>query len=157
KCYTMKLCASSAVHRRTDGSIWRIVKLGATMSNLDHPRRILITGASRGIGRATALQLARRGHRVVLAARSKPQLTAVAAEIESRGNSSGIAPVDVTDGASVRDCVRQVLERGSLDVLVNCAGSLHQSEFRGQADEARRQEMELNYFGALAMTEAVLP
>ncbi len=127
------------------------------MSNLERPRRILITGASRGIGRETAIQLAQRGHRVVLAARSKPQLTALAAQLETRGGECEVAPVDVTKPASVRECVAQVLERGALDVLVNCAGSLHQSEFHAQSDEVRRREMELNYFGALAMTEAVLP
>ncbi len=120
-------------------------------------RRILITGASRGIGRATALELARAGHQVVVAARDEARLAQLASEIADARGACEVAPVDVTDDESVRACVARVLARGPVDVLLNNAGSLDQELFLAQPEATRRSEMELNYFGALRVTRAVLP
>jgi len=84
---------------------------------------ILVTGASQGIGRSIALACAGEGARVVVVARSQPQLEAVAIEIRSLGGETLAIPTDVTDEAQVGQMVDQVLERyGRVDGLVNSAG-----------------------------------
>ena len=128
------------------------------MGTLDQKQRILVTGASRGIGRATAFALAQRGHHVVLAARDASRLEAVAASIRELGRGEvEVAPMDVTDEASVRASVATVLERGPIDVLVNNAGIAHQGEFRAMEHSTQEEEMQLNYFGMLRVTRALLP
>ena len=84
---------------------------------------ILITGASRGIGRATALKLAERGASLTLAARGYPALAAVAEEARQRGGQAIAVPTDVTQPAQVADLVSEaVASYGKIDALVNCAG-----------------------------------
>jgi 3-oxoacyl-[acyl-carrier protein] reductase len=83
----------------------------------------LITGASRGIGRASALALAREGSTVVVVARTKQDLDDVVKAVESgRGRAKGIV-CDVTNSSEVGSCVKQTLEAfGRIDILVNNAG-----------------------------------
>lgn len=130
----------------------------ATLSRMSHspnePRRVLVTGASRGIGRQTALALARRGDRVVLCARSRSELEAIAERIGPRAE---VLPMDVTDDASVAAAIEAALARGPIDVLVNNAGVYDQRLFLDQDPAWQRREMEVNYFGALRVTRAVLP
>ncbi len=86
-------------------------------------RKALVTGASRGIGRAIALAFARHGADVAVAARSVEDLENVAAEIESLGQKSCVVPMDVCDEQAVRDGVdRAAEELDGLNVLVNNAG-----------------------------------
>lgn len=120
-------------------------------------RVALVTGASSGIGREASLQLARLGHRVVLAARGRSALDSVAAAIAAEGGSAEVLPVDVTDPAAVERAVRELLARGPCDVLVNNAGWCDQREWRLQSPDAQRAEMELNYWGAVNVTRALLP
>jgi NAD(P)-dependent dehydrogenase (short-subunit alcohol dehydrogenase family) len=83
----------------------------------------LITGASRGIGRATAVSLARGGYRLALAARGPTALEAVGHEMRAAGAEVLPVPTDVSDEAAVRDLVARTLERfGRIDSLVNGAG-----------------------------------
>lgn len=83
----------------------------------------LVTGASRGIGAATALTLAARGHDVALAARSVEDLETVAAGCDEHGARTLVVPTDVMEEQQVRDAVTRTAEElGSLDVLVNNAG-----------------------------------
>lgn len=112
---------------------------------------ILITGASRGIGREAALQLARAGHSLVLAARDRAALQAVAREC----GDAEVMVMDVSSDASVERAVAEL--RSPIDVLVNNAGSCDQATFLAQSDATRRAEMELNYWGALRVTRALLP
>ncbi|WP_236518078.1 SDR family NAD(P)-dependent oxidoreductase [Sandaracinus amylolyticus] len=72
-------------------------------------RRVLVTGASRGIGRATALALARRGDRLVLAARDELALRNVAREVVALGAEAIVIPCDVTDDASVSSAIERAL------------------------------------------------
>jgi short-subunit dehydrogenase len=117
-------------------------------------KTVVITGASSGIGRATALAMARRGARLILAARRREQLEKVAAECAVSG---AIAQVVVTDVSKREECVRLIVAAGRVDVLVNNAGF---AIFDGIAD-AKSDELEAmmgtNYFGAVHCTQAVLP
>ena len=85
-------------------------------------RVALITGASQGIGRATALLFAERGARVVLAARSADKLAAVEAEINQAGGQALAVTLDVADEEQVKSGIKQALEHfGHIDILVNNA------------------------------------
>jgi 3-oxoacyl-[acyl-carrier protein] reductase len=86
-------------------------------------RVAVVTGASRGIGRATALALARSGYRLTLAARGHEALEAVAVEARAAGAEALAVPTDVTDEAAVHSLIEAVSERfAGVDALVNAAG-----------------------------------
>ena len=116
------------------------------------PRVILVTGSSSGIGRATAVEAAERGHRVFASARRPEDL----AELAARGIDT--LSLDVTDDASVTRGVADVLGKvGRIDALVNNAGYGQYGAIEVvTADEWRRQ-FDVNLFGALAVLRAVLP
>jgi len=128
-----------------------------SMKFLSTPRRILITGASQGIGRATALALAGQGHSLVLAARNADTLHAVADEVRRAGGRAQTVVLDLTDSDSVHRGVGEVLAPGPLDVLVNNAGNCWQREFLSCSETDLQQEMDLNFFGAQRMIHALLP
>jgi 3-oxoacyl-[acyl-carrier protein] reductase len=82
----------------------------------------LVTGASQGIGRATALALAEAGAKVAVAARNTEKLASLASEIAGAGGEALAVPMDVADGAQVKAGFQQLLAKfGSLDILVNNA------------------------------------
>ena len=88
------------------------------------PKVVLITGASSGIGEATARRLAAAGHHVVLGARRTDRLAALTKDIEAEGGSAMALELDVTDPASVNAFVATAHDRhGRVDVLVNNAGA----------------------------------
>jgi len=85
--------------------------------------RVIITGASQGIGRALALEFSGRGARVALAARSEPALDELATEIRGQGGEAVVIPTDVTVPAQVERMARETIRAlGGIDVLVNNAG-----------------------------------
>ncbi len=118
----------------------------------------VVTGASAGIGRATALALAGRGTRVALAARRLQRLQALAAEIEAKGGTALAVSCDVTDRAQVAALVEAV-ERafGHLDVLVNNAGVPGGGRFDELSWDQVEQVVRVNLLGVLACTHAFLP
>jgi len=117
-------------------------------------KNVVITGASSGIGRATALEMARRGANVVLAARRANRLEQVAAECRALGVNAIVVPTDVANAA---ECRRLIDTAGEVDVLVNNAGfAIFSSIPDANADEARAM-IETNYLGAFHCTQAVLP
>ena len=118
----------------------------------------LVTGASSGIGAATAKALAAEGAAVALLARRADRLADLKTDIESVGGTAVVVPADVTDAEDVSTAVqRTVAELGRLDTVVNNAG-LMQS---GPAAEARLQDWDdmvaVNVQGVLYVTRAALP
>ncbi|MFW6076947.1 MAG: 3-oxoacyl-[acyl-carrier-protein] reductase [Hyphomicrobiales bacterium] len=102
----------------------------------DGPRIALVTGASRGIGAATAHALAAQGRHVVCAARSADRLEQVKQEIESAGGSASITTCDISDGQQIAQMVEAVAdEHGRLDILVNNAGVTRDNLLLRMSDE----------------------
>jgi NAD(P)-dependent dehydrogenase (short-subunit alcohol dehydrogenase family) len=118
----------------------------------------LITGASSGIGRATALRLASLGVQVALASRNREVLEQVRAEIEQAGGAALVAPTDVTQAEQVRQAVAATVERfGKLDLLLACAGLSMRAYFDGSQLDALERVMRVNFFGTLYATHFALP
>ncbi|MHA7959539.1 SDR family NAD(P)-dependent oxidoreductase [Streptomyces sp. L500] len=118
-------------------------------------RTAVITGASSGIGAATARRLATDGYRVVLTARREDRLTALAEELTAAGHDALVHVLDVTDRAAV-DAFARTLDR--VDVLVNNAGGAIGAETVATADPADWRTMyETNVLGTLNTTQALLP
>jgi NAD(P)-dependent dehydrogenase (short-subunit alcohol dehydrogenase family) len=119
---------------------------------------VVITGASSGIGRATAHALAEHGASVVLAARSEQILREVAKECEAAGGRALAVPTDVTDKEAVQDLARQAADHfGRIDVWVNNAGVMAYGYFEQIPDETYRQVIETNLFGSINGARAALP
>ena len=121
-------------------------------------RSVLLTGATGGIGRATALRLARSGARLTLVARTEERLRALASEVEALGGEALAVPADVTVLDDGSRAVQQALARfQALDALVNNAGV----GYLRAVDEATEAEIEemvrLNLLGTVRMTRAALP
>ncbi len=119
---------------------------------------VLITGANSGIGRATALRLAAEGHRGFAAMRDTSKGGKLRELAGERGVSVETVELDVTDDASVRHGVEQVLEQaGHLDTLVNNAGIGWNATTEDIDVEAAKLTFETNYWGAIRCIQAVLP
>jgi NADP-dependent 3-hydroxy acid dehydrogenase YdfG len=117
----------------------------------------LVTGASSGIGEATALALAAEGAAVAIAARRRDRLDALADKINAQGRAL-VLETDVTDEAQVRAMVDQtVTVLGGLDVLINNAGVMLLGPILDAPTEEWRRMVELNLLGLLYCTHAALP
>lgn len=118
----------------------------------------MVTGASSGIGRATALALARKGARVVLAARNVPALEALAVEIEQLGQAALVCQTDVTRPEEIRMLIGKVLsDWGRIDVLVTSSGQYIRSPIRELTLPLAEQSMRVNFYGAISVALGVLP
>ena len=123
-------------------------------------RRVLVTGASSGIGAATARACAERGATVLLVARRAGGLTQVQREIEERGGTAAAYPCDLTDAAAVDDLVARVLgEHGGVDLLVNNAGRSIRRSIALSYDRMHDFErtMAINYFAPVRLMLGLLP
>lgn len=122
-------------------------------------RRVLVTGASSGIGRATALAIAAAGGRPALLARSVSTLDDVAAEIAARtGPDAVVVPADVADPSATTAAVeRAAAELGGLDAVVNAAGVVRPGDMRTTGPDDWRLTFEVNVLGLLHVTHASLP
>lgn len=121
-------------------------------------RRIILTGASEGIGRALALELAGGGARLALAARDRERLESLAQECRSRGGDARALPTDVTSQQDCEWLVNETLAAfGGVDVLVHNAGITMWSRFDALQDLSIFERiMEVNYFAPVRLTALAL-
>ena len=121
---------------------------------------VVVTGASSGIGRATAQLLARNGARVMLVSRTKEKLEELKREIESEGGTAFVYPADLSDLDACDAMIHQVLaDHGRVDILINNAGRSIRRSIEASYDRFHdfQRTMQLNYFGAVRLLLAVLP
>ncbi len=131
------------------------------MSPFTHPfthKRALVTGASGGIGRALALELARVGVDQVLVARREDKLSAVVTEIQRLGRRAEAVDGDITDPTVRLRALEVAREKlGGLEILVNNAGVSAHGRFADAAPERLRPIMETNFFAPVELIRAALP
>jgi thioester reductase-like protein/NADP-dependent 3-hydroxy acid dehydrogenase YdfG len=123
-------------------------------------RHVIITGASSGIGRASAIAIAERGATVFALARNADALDQLVAEIRANGGQAHAFTCDVTDSTSVEHTVKDILGRfDHVDYLVNNAGRSIRRSVVNSTDRLHDYErvMAVNYFGAVRMVLALLP
>jgi len=124
--------------------------MGKHSGNGEPGQSVLITGATSGIGRATATLLARKGYRVFGTGRNPPS-----AQLDG----FTLLPLEVTSNESVAACVAEVKRQtdGQIDILINNVGTGILGAAEESSAEQVRQLFEINFFGAVRMTNAVLP
>lgn len=124
-------------------------------------RTVLVTGASRGLGRGMSLALAQAGARVVAASRNAETLEALRADIEGAGGVCIVRPTDVTDSEDVNALIAAAIaEAGRVDVLINNAGGLLtdvERPFTELSDAEWRTELALNLDAPFYTSRAILP
>jgi len=119
-------------------------------------RLALVTGASRGIGRAIAERLARDGMRVVCAARSEGAIAEVAASLAGDGHVA--VKMDVGDADAMASALAEISERaGTVDVLIHNAGVAESKPYHRSDDEMWERMMTVNALGPMRLTRALLP
>jgi NAD(P)-dependent dehydrogenase (short-subunit alcohol dehydrogenase family) len=119
---------------------------------------VLITGTSSGVGLATAVAAAAAGWTTVATLRDPARATALRAAAEAAGVSLDVRALDVTDAASIARCVQDVVQtHGGLDAVVNNAGAAHVGTVETDDMAAFRACLEVNFFGVVALTRAVMP
>ena len=120
--------------------------------------RVLVTGASQGIGRGLGVIAAKRGCRVLAAARSQPLLDELAAEVRAAGGTIETVACDITKPADRQAMVDAAMRHfGGLDVLINNAGIGATGHFMDSDPETLRSIFETNFFGLTETTRAFLP
>ncbi|HPN71210.1 MAG TPA: SDR family oxidoreductase, partial [Saprospiraceae bacterium] len=119
---------------------------------------IIITGASSGIGEATALKLSKEGAKVVLSARRKEKLTDLKKIIEDQGGHALVVAADVTKKADMEKLVAKTLEvYGTIDAIINNAGLMPLSYVKNLKTDEWEQMVDVNIKGVLNGVAAVLP
>jgi len=116
-------------------------------------KTVWVTGASSGIGEAIAAAFSREGARVILSARNAAELERVRASCDEPQRHL-VLPLDLTDEASIRRAAEQA---GDVDVVVHSGGVSQRSLAMETALDVERSIMDLNFFGTVALTKAVLP
>jgi len=118
----------------------------------------IVTGASSGIGRATAIALANHGARVALVARRQALLEKVAGEIKALNNEAFVIPTDVKDRKQVELMVNTVLSHwGQIDILVSNAGDYIRAPIINLNVQDIQRSMDINFYGGIYAILAVLP
>ena len=120
---------------------------------------VVVTGASSGIGKYSAIEFAKEGADLALVSRSKEKLERVAEEIKAFGGEVVVIPADVSSETQVNEAVKNIISQfGTIDILFNNAGSsevgvVEDSDFVENA----RKLIDVDYFGTIYFTRAVLP
>jgi dehydrogenase/reductase SDR family member 7B len=119
---------------------------------------VWLTGASSGIGKALALQLAKKGCKLVLSARRESDLLQVVQEGNFQLENTLLIPFDLNDTSRASEYVDQIISKfGRIDVLVNNGGFSQRAEAKDTSMELSRELLEVNFFSAVALSKAVLP
>jgi NAD(P)-dependent dehydrogenase (short-subunit alcohol dehydrogenase family) len=142
--------------RNLDPDLFRDRSLASVIKG----KKVLITGASSGIGLETALKVGEAGGEVLLVSRTREKLEEVASQIEELGGTAHVHPADLSDLEDIDRLAAEVLEQHSgVDVLVNNAGRSIRRSVERSYDRFHDFErtMQLNYFGALKLILAFLP
>jgi NAD(P)-dependent dehydrogenase (short-subunit alcohol dehydrogenase family) len=142
--------------RNLDPDLFRDRSLASVIKG----KKVLITGASSGIGLETALKVGEAGGEVLLVSRTREKLEEVASQIEELGGTAHVHPADLSDLEDIDRLAAEVLEQhGGVDVLVNNAGRSIRRSVERSYDRFHDFErtMQLNYFGALKLILAFLP
>jgi NAD(P)-dependent dehydrogenase (short-subunit alcohol dehydrogenase family) len=142
--------------RNLDPDLFRERSLSSSIGE----KKVLITGASSGIGLETALKIGEAGGEVLLVSRTREKLEEVAKQVESRGGTAHVHPCDLSDLEDIDRLAKEVLdEHGGVDILINNAGRSIRRSVKASYDRFHDYErtMQLNYFGALKLILAFLP
>lgn len=119
---------------------------------------VVITGASSGVGKETALLLAKHGATTILLARSQERLKVLSAKIGQQGGQSAVFTIDINDPEQVASVFGKIIARfGKIDVLINCAGFGAFKSVDEMDMETVRKMFGVNVIGLIACTKAVLP
>lgn len=129
------------------------------MESLPHLGKIaIVTGASRGIGRAIAIQLGRQGANVMLTARDEARLNAVAAEIRGLGRRAAVCAVDLRIPTAAAQVVAAAISAfGAIDIVVNNAGATKRGDFLQLTDDDWSDGFALKLHGAVRLTRLAWP
>ena len=123
----------------------------------DDPKVVLITGASSGMGAATAIRLARDGARVVLAARREDRLKQVAEQVRQAGGEALVCVTDVTRLADIQAMIARTMEAcGRIDVVYNNAGLMRVAPIEKLSHEEIEQMVNVNVLGAVRVIKEVV-
>jgi dehydrogenase/reductase SDR family member 7B len=121
-------------------------------------KRVWITGASSGIGEALAKSFAEKGANLILSARNESELYRVKAECSAKAKEIMVVPMDVSKHDEVFLTAEKILKQvGKIDILVNNAGISQRSFAKDTAFETDKKIFDVDYFGTIALTKAVLP
>jgi short-subunit dehydrogenase len=134
--------------------------LAPSLSGAVKGRNVLITGASSGIGRSTAIKIGEAGGTVMLVARTREKLEEVADEVREAGGTAHVHPCDLTDTDDIDRMAKEVLaEHGRVDVLINNAGKSIRRSVNRSYDRFHdyQRTMQLNYFAPVKLILDLLP
>ena len=119
---------------------------------------VIVTGGGRGIGKATALFLAKEGADITIISRTQKELESTRGEIEKFGVNCITVRGDVSKRADVERCIKETIQKfGRIDILINNAGILDVGEFVDMKEESWRGIIEVNVNGLMMFTQQVLP
>jgi NAD(P)-dependent dehydrogenase (short-subunit alcohol dehydrogenase family) len=157
---SLPLAAAGTLARAVRRGGRRLPLLGPSLEQAVRGKVVLVTGASSGIGRATALKIGGAGATVLLVARRAEKLEEARREIERAGGEAYVHTCDLADEDDIDRMIDEVLERhGRVDILINNAGRSIRRSVERSYDRMHdyRRTMDLNYFGPVKLILRVLP